>query len=47
MKFAGISLTLENMESLHHSARAFVLETAKSDEPLASGASPVPETAHA
>jgi hypothetical protein len=31
VKFAGISLTLQNMESLHHSARAFVLETAKPD----------------
>jgi hypothetical protein len=29
VKFAGISLTLQNMASLHHSARAFVLETAK------------------
>jgi hypothetical protein len=28
VKFAGMSLTLQNMESLHHSARAFVLETA-------------------
>jgi hypothetical protein len=31
VKFAGISLTPQNMESLHHSARAFVLETAKPD----------------
>ena len=29
VKFAGISLTLQNMESLHASARTFVLETAK------------------
>ncbi|MGO9991413.1 MAG: DUF4381 family protein [Steroidobacteraceae bacterium] len=28
VKFAGISLTPQTMESLHHSARAFVLETA-------------------
>jgi hypothetical protein len=47
VKFAGMSLTLQNMESLHHSARAFVLETAKPDEPIASGAPPAPETAHA
>ena len=31
VKFAGISLTPQNMESLHHSARAFVLETATPD----------------
>lgn len=47
VKFAGMSLTLQNMESLHESARAFVLETAKPDEPLASGAPPASETAHA
>jgi ABC-type nickel/cobalt efflux system permease component RcnA len=47
VKFAGMSLTLQNMESLHHSARAFVLETAKPDEPVAGGAPPAPETAHA
>jgi len=47
VKFAGMSLTLQNMESLHHSARAFVLETAKPDEPIASGAPRAPETAHA
>ncbi len=48
VKFAGMSLTLQNMESLHHSARAFVLETAKSDENTAHGApTPAPETAHA
>jgi hypothetical protein len=47
VKFAGMSLTLQDMESLHHSARAFVLETAKPDEPIASGATPSPETAHA
>jgi hypothetical protein len=47
VKFAGMSLTLQNMESLHHSARAFVLETAKPDEPIASDAPPAPETAHA
>jgi hypothetical protein len=44
VKFAGMSLTLQNMESLHHSARAFVLETAKPDE-LIAGAPPAPETA--
>jgi hypothetical protein len=47
VKFAGMSLTLQNMESLHHSARAFVLETAKPDEPIANGAPPAPETARA
>jgi hypothetical protein len=47
VKFAGISLTRGNMESLHHSARAFVLETAKPDEANAGGAVPAPETAHA
>ena len=47
VKFAGMSLTLQNMESLHHSARAFVLETAKPDEPIAGGAPPAPETAPA
>jgi hypothetical protein len=47
VKFAGMSLTLQNMESLHHSARAFVLETAKPDELIANGAPPTPETAHA
>ena len=47
VKFAGMSLTLQNMESLHHSARAFVLETAKPDEPIASGAPPAPATVHA
>ena len=31
VKFAGLSLNLENMEALHQSARAFVLETAKTD----------------
>jgi hypothetical protein len=29
VKFAGVLLTVENMESLHHAARVFVLETAK------------------
>jgi hypothetical protein len=29
VKFAGMSLTVQNMESLHHSARAFVLETSR------------------
>lgn len=29
VKFAGLSLTVENMLSLHESARAFLLETAK------------------
>ena len=33
VKFAGMSLTTRNMESLHHSAAAFVQETAKPDEP--------------
>jgi hypothetical protein len=47
VKFAGMSLTRGNMESLHHSARAFVLETAKPDEANAGGAAPAPETAQA
>lgn len=41
VKFAGLSLTQQNMESLHHSARAFVLETARPEpEAAASGAAP-------
>jgi len=32
VKFAGISLTLQSMESLHQSARTFVLETAQPDQ---------------
>jgi hypothetical protein len=47
VKFAGMSLTLANMESLHHSARAFVLETAKPDEANVGGAASTAETAHA
>lgn len=31
VKFAGLSLTLQNMDSLHLAARAFVLETSKSE----------------
>jgi hypothetical protein len=38
VKFAGISLTLQNMESLHHSARAFVLETSKPDTDIGQSA---------
>jgi hypothetical protein len=38
VKFAGISLTPQTMESLHHSARAFVLETAKPEAPAAHAA---------
>ncbi len=33
VKFAGMSLTVQNMESLHRSACAFVLETAKPEPP--------------
>ena len=40
VKFAGMSLTTRNMESLHHSAEAFVQETAKPDEPPQPGESP-------
>ena len=47
VKFAGMSLTLHNMESLHHSARAFVLETAKPDELIEKSAPTAPETAPA
>jgi hypothetical protein len=32
VKFAALSLTMQNMESLHHSARAFVLATAQPEE---------------
>ncbi len=35
VKFAGMSLSLRGMESLHDSARAFVLETAKPEAPAA------------
>ncbi len=35
VKFAGVSLTLESMESLHASARSFVLETAKPEDAAA------------
>jgi len=44
VKFAGISLTRESMESLHHSARAFVLETAAPDA-VAVTPGPVPSRA--
>jgi hypothetical protein len=49
VKFAGMSLTLQNMESLHHSARAFVLETAQPDQPASTGvpAPAQPKTARA
>lgn len=40
VKFAGMSLTTRNMESLHHSAEAFVQETAKPDEPPKPGDAP-------
>jgi hypothetical protein len=41
VKFAGLSLTLADMESLHGSARAFVLQTAQSEPPAAdAGARP-------
>lgn len=40
VKFAGMSLTTRNMESLHHSAAAFVQETAKPDEPPQPSESP-------
>jgi hypothetical protein len=32
VKFAGMALTLQNMETLHESARTFVLETSKPEE---------------
>jgi hypothetical protein len=35
VKFAGMSLTLQSMESLHTGARTFVLETAKPEDPTA------------
>ena len=41
VKFAGMSLTTRNMESLHHSAEAFVQETAKPDEPPADPTQPI------
>jgi hypothetical protein len=37
VKFAAMSLSTQSMESLHQSARAFVLETAKPDEVTAIG----------
>jgi hypothetical protein len=36
VKFAGVSLSIQGMESLHGSARAFVLETAKPEIPIQS-----------
>jgi hypothetical protein len=43
VKFAGMSLTLPSMESLHRSARAFVLETAKPEpEPAKEAHDPLP-----
>jgi hypothetical protein len=48
VKFAGMALTLRSMESLHASARTFVLETAKPEETTAkpedSTAKPAPAT---
>jgi hypothetical protein len=38
VKFAGISLTVQNMESLHLSARDFVMETAEADPVVAAQA---------
>jgi Domain of unknown function (DUF4381) len=45
VKFGGMSLTLQNMESLHDSARAFVLETAKPEEPVPPEQAPAQSTA--
>jgi hypothetical protein len=43
VKFAGMSLTVQSMESLHESARAFVLETAKPEpEPPQEKHDPLP-----
>jgi hypothetical protein len=43
VKFAGVALTVQNMESLYASARAFVLETAKPDPaPAVPGAPTAP-----
>jgi hypothetical protein len=47
VKFAGMALTVQNMESLHHSARAFVLETAKPAGHASSDASRPAATARA
>ena len=47
VKFAGMSLALTDMESLHHSARAFVLETAKPDALISDGGSVAAEAAPA
>jgi len=41
VKFAGMSLTTRNMESLHRSAEAFVQETAKPDEATADPTQPI------
>lgn len=43
VKFAGMSLTVQSMESLHQSSRAFVLETAGPDpEPVKEAHAPLP-----
>jgi len=42
VKFAGMSLTTRSMESLHQSAGAFVLETAKPEEPPETQGPPEP-----
>jgi Domain of unknown function (DUF4381) len=41
VKFAAMSLTLRDMESLHQSARAFVLDTAQPEEAISA---PAPES---
>jgi hypothetical protein len=46
-KFAGVGLSMQIMESLHHSARSFVIESSKplpaADTPKALGPTPVKE----
>jgi hypothetical protein len=42
VKFAGMSLTVQSMESLHDSARVFVLETARPDPPPRETHDPLP-----
>jgi Domain of unknown function (DUF4381) len=46
VKFAGMSLSVRGMESLHDSARAFVLETAEPDEPAETHTPTVTQEAH-
>lgn len=46
VKFAGVSLSLQNMEALQQSARAFVIETAKPEPEVKTAMPDQPEDAH-